>query len=77
MAYELMPLEDARVTLNYGLERVRFPVPLPAGSRVRGRLKVERVEESHGGRRVTVAAVVEREGAEKPVCAAEFVFLVF
>jgi acyl dehydratase len=77
MAYELMPVEDARLTVNYGLNRVRFPAPVPAGSRIRGRLRVESVEESEGGYRVTVGAVVEREGADKPVCAAEFVVLVF
>ena len=59
------------VTVNYGLNRVRFPAPVPAGSRIRGRFRVEAVEEVDGGRQATVAATVEREGAEKPVCVAE------
>ncbi len=59
------------VTVNYGLNRVRFPAPVPAGSRIRGRFRVEAVEDVDGGRQATVAATVEREGAEKPVCVAE------
>ncbi|HEV3479082.1 MAG TPA: MaoC family dehydratase [Gaiellaceae bacterium] len=58
------------VTVNYGLNRVRFPAPVPAGSRIRGRFRVESVEEVDGGKQATVAATVEREGAEKPVCVA-------
>ena len=73
-AYELLPVEDAALTVNYGLNRVRFPSPVPSGSRVRARFRVEGVEEVTGGTQVTLAATVEREGAEKPVCVAELVF---
>jgi acyl dehydratase len=59
------------VTVNYGLNRVRFPGPVPAGSRIRGHFRVEAVEEVDGGRQATVSATVEREGTEKPVCVAE------
>jgi acyl dehydratase len=59
------------VTVNYGLNRVRFPAPVPAGSRIRGRFRVGAVEEVDGGRQATIAATVEREGADKPVCVAE------
>jgi acyl dehydratase len=62
------------VTLNYGLNRVRFPAPVPAGSRIRGRFRVEAVDEIQGGRQATVAATIERDGSEKPVCVAELVF---
>ncbi|MGH3104530.1 MAG: MaoC family dehydratase [Gaiellaceae bacterium] len=61
------------VTLNYGLNRVRFPAPVPAGSRIRGRFRVEAVDEVAGGVQATVAATVEREGEAKPVCVAELV----
>jgi acyl dehydratase len=44
---------------------------VPAGSRIRGRFRVEAVEDVDGGRQATVSATVEREGAEKPVCVAE------
>jgi acyl dehydratase len=77
MAYELMPIEDARLTVNYGLDRVRFPAPVPAGGRVRGRLTIGEVREVEAGVQVAVGALVEREGSEKPVCAAHFLFRVY
>ena len=77
ITYELMPVEDARLAVNYGLNRVRFPAPVPAGSRVRGRLRVEEVADVDGGVQVVAAATVEREGAEKPVVAAELVFRLY
>ena len=77
MTYELMPVEDARLAVNYGLNRVRFPAPVPAGSRVRGRLRIDEVTEVDGAVQVVAAATVEREGAEKPVVAAELVFRLY
>jgi acyl dehydratase len=73
-ASELLPVEGAELTVNYGLNRVRFPAPVPSGSRIRARCRVEAVEAVAGGTQVTLAATVEREGGEKPVCAAELVF---
>ena len=58
-------------TLNYGLNRVRFPAPVPSGSRIRARFRVESVEPVAGGTQATIAATVEREGHDKPVCVAE------
>jgi len=63
-----------RLTLNYGVERVRFPAPVPAGSRVRASFRVERVQEVDGGNQAWIAASVERDGLEKPVCVARLVF---
>lgn len=77
IAYELMPIEDARLAVNYGVDRVRFPAPVPAGSRVRGGLRIAVVEEAAGGVRVGVTGTVEREGGEKPVCVAELVLRLF
>jgi acyl dehydratase len=77
ITYELMPVEDARLAVNYGLNRVRFPGPVPAGSRVRGRLRVDEVADVDGGVQVVAAATVEREGVEKPVVAAELVFRLY
>jgi acyl dehydratase len=73
-SFELAPVEDASASINYGLNRVRFPAPLPVGSRVRARFRIDDVAEVEGGVQVTVTATVEREGGEKPVCAAELVF---
>jgi acyl dehydratase len=77
ITYELMPVEDARLAVNYGLNRVRFPAPVPAGSRVRGRLRIEDVADVDGGVQIVAAATVEREGAERPVVAAELVFRLY
>ena len=68
------PLEGYRLTVNYGLNRVRFPAPVPSGSRIRARFVVEDVEEVSGGEQARVAATIEREGHEKPVCVAEALF---
>ena len=72
-SYEVVP-RTGRMGINYGLNRVRFPSPVPSGSRVRTTFEVEHVEEFEGGRQVTMTAVVEREGGDKPVCVAEVVF---
>jgi acyl dehydratase len=61
-------------TINYGVDRVRFPAPVPAGSRVRARFRVEEVEAVSGGEQARIAATLEREGLEKPVCVAQLVF---
>jgi acyl dehydratase len=59
--------------INYGVNRVRFPAPVPGGSRVRARVTVASVDEIPGGDQAVVVATIEREGAEKPVCVAELV----
>ena len=61
------------VTINYGLNKVRFPAPVPSGSRIRGSFRVESVEPVSGGSQAVLAATVEREGGDRPVCAAELV----
>jgi acyl dehydratase len=62
---------DAKATLNYGLNKVRFPAPVPAGSRVRGRIKLLSLDDLPDCVQVTWQVTVEREGGEKPVCVAE------
>ncbi len=64
---------DVRMTVNYGLNRVRFPAPLPAGSRLRGHFKLMTYEAIPGGAQVVVEVTAEREGQSKPVCVAESV----
>ena len=59
--------------INYGVNRVRFPAPVPVGSRIRARFRVASVEEVPGGDQAVVEATVEREGGDKPVCVAELV----
>ncbi|MGY1815404.1 MaoC family dehydratase [Blastococcus sp. SYSU D00820] len=70
----LFAVSDMAMGVNYGLNRVRFPAPVPVGSRVRLTATVSSVDEVAGGLQVTFAAVVEREGGDKPVCIAEPVY---
>jgi len=74
MSYEVVPRQEGGMAVNYGLNRVRFPAPVPSGSRVRGTFRVDGVEESDWGFQATMTATVEREGGDKPVCVAELVF---
>ena len=73
MSYEVLPHEGVGMGLNYGLNRVRFPAPVPSGSKVRGTFRVDTVEEIAGGSQMTMTATLEREGGDKPVCVAEVV----
>lgn len=74
MTFEVLPRQEGGMGVNYGLNRVRFPAPVPSGSRVRGSFRVEAVEEADWGHQVTMGATIEREGGDKPVCVAELVF---
>jgi acyl dehydratase len=74
MSYEVVPRQEGGMAVNYGLNRVRFPAPVPSGSRVRGTFSVVAVDEFDGGFQATMNATVEREGGDKPVCVAELVF---
>jgi acyl dehydratase len=70
----LPALDGYAMTLNYGLNRVRFTSPVPVGSRIRGRFRIEEIEDVTGGKQARVAATIEREGQEKPACVAEALF---
>jgi acyl dehydratase len=65
--------EDVRMSLNYGLNRVRFPSPVPVGSRLRAVCVLDAFEPIAGGAQLTVTATLEREGGAKPTCVAEWV----
>ncbi len=71
---QVLEVTDATMAVNYGLNKVRFPDSVPVGSRVRMTATLTGVTEIPGGVQVTVSAVVEREGGDKPVCIAEPVF---
>ncbi|HET8894631.1 MAG TPA: MaoC family dehydratase [Gaiellaceae bacterium] len=75
MSYEVVPRQEGGgMSVNYGLNKVRFPAPVPSGSRVRGTFHVDAVDQFDGGFQATMTATIEREGGEKPVCVAELVF---
>jgi acyl dehydratase len=67
-----LQFEGTRMSINYGLNRVRFVSPVPSGSRVRGRFILAGVEDAGGAIQAVWQATIEREGAEKPVCVAEW-----
>jgi acyl dehydratase len=66
-------ITDAKMGVNYGLNKVRFPAPVPVGSKVRARVTLKDVEEVAGGLQNTFSVIIEREGGDKPVCIAEWV----
>ena len=68
-----LQLTGYRMGINNGVNKVRFPAPVPSGSRVRATFTVQSVEEVPGGEQGVVLAVIEREGEDKPVCVAELV----
>ena len=65
-------MRDMQMGINYGLNKVRFPAPVPVGSRLRARLSLLTVTDIEGGAQVEWGVLIEREGSAKPVCAAEF-----
>lgn len=72
LALEVLELLEAPIIINYGLNKVRFPAAVPAGTDVRLLLKVGEVIDVTGGVRATLHATMEAEGIDRPVCVAEF-----
>ena len=68
---ELMHVSDAKMGVNYGLDRVRFPAPLPVGAQWRGGGEVVEVTEVPGGYQVKAKCTIEVKDQEKPACVAE------
>ncbi len=65
---EIMQVNNVSMGVNYGCEKVRFPAPVPVGSRVRGGGEVISVEEVKGGVQIVVRMTIEIEGADRPAC---------
>jgi acyl dehydratase len=61
----------AKMGVNYGLNKVRFMAPVVVGSKLRGRMTLQEVDDIEGGAQVTWKVTIEREGSDKPVCVAE------
>ena len=74
LSAQVLLVTDTVMGVNYGLNKVRFPSPVPVGSKVRLSASLKNVEEVAGGLQLTLAAVIEREGGDKPVCIAEPVY---
>jgi acyl dehydratase len=71
MSESAFGIEDVRMGVNYGLNKVRFPAPVPVGSRLRGHFKLVGFEPIDGGAQITMEVTMEREGSARPVCVAE------
>ena len=66
-------VDGVRMGVNYGVNKVRFPAPVPVGSRIRATVELLTVDEVPGGVQLTARVTVQREGGDKPVCVAESV----
>jgi acyl dehydratase len=73
----LMQVTDAKFGLNYGLDRVRFPAPLPVGREWRGGQEILEVTEIPGGLQIKARVTIEVKDQEKPACVAEFLSRVY
>jgi acyl dehydratase len=74
LSAQVLLVTDTVMGVNYGLNKVRFPSPVPVGAKVRLSASLKNVEEFNGGLQLTLAATIEREGSDKPVCIAEPVY---
>jgi acyl dehydratase len=70
-SYSLFSLEGFTFGLNYGYGKVRFPAPVPVGSKLRMRATLSAVDDVAGGLQITITQTYEIDGGEKPVCVAE------
>ena len=68
---QVLLVTDTTMIVNYGLNKVRFPAPVPVGSKVRLSATLADVAEVKGGLQLTVGGVIERERGDKPVCVLE------
>jgi acyl dehydratase len=73
IAADVLTVDGIRMGVNYGTNKVRFPAPVPVGSRVRGHVALLEVTDVPGGVQVVSRVTIEREGGDKPVCVAESV----
>jgi len=77
LASTLTRVDGVRMGINYGVNKVRFPAPLPVDSRVRARAEIMSVDDVDGGVQLTTKVTIERDGGDKPVCVAESVSRVY
>ena len=73
LAAEVYRVEGIRMGVNYGANRLRFPSPVPVGSRVRAGVELVTVTPGSGGHQVVARVTIEREGGDKPVCVVDTV----
>ena len=71
---EILEVSGISMAVNYGLNKLRFPAPVPVGSKVRAGVQLDQLEYVSGGVQVTLTTTFEVEGGSKPVCVAEILF---
>ncbi|MDX6286663.1 MAG: hypothetical protein QOG53_2148 [Frankiales bacterium] len=74
---QIYTIDGARMRVNYGLNKVRFPSPVKVGARVRARSELIEATDVEGGVQVVVRSTIEVEGGERPACVAEHVGRVY
>jgi acyl dehydratase len=74
---QVLPLDGFAMTVNYGIDRLRFPAPLPTGEQVRMRVGLDAVEPVPGGAALSLSLTFERAAGGKPVCVANAVYRVY
>ena len=77
MLMDVFSIKSERMSLNYGLNKVRFPHPVPVNSRLQLQSVIKSIEYQHGGAKITFSCTVVIEGIEKPACVAEFLAMIF
>lgn len=74
LMHQIYRLEGVKLAINYGLNKVRFPAPVPVGSKIRAETSVVEVADAGGGaQQVTLSTTVAIDGSAKPACVAESV----
>ncbi|HSV40684.1 MAG TPA: MaoC family dehydratase, partial [Nocardioidaceae bacterium] len=68
LLHELYAVEGISMAVNYGLNKVRFPAPVPVGARVRATSRIDAVEKLEGAAQGTLSTTIEVEGSERPAC---------
>ena len=77
LAGQITKVDGVRMGVNYGLNKVRFPAPVPVGSKIRAGIRILTVEEIPGGGHIVNEVTIERDGGDKPCCVAEVVVRVY
>jgi acyl dehydratase len=72
LARQALSVGGTHIIINYGLNRVRFVTPVPAGARIRGRFTLAAMEEIRGGAEATWSVTIEREESKRPCCTVEW-----
>jgi acyl dehydratase len=68
---QIWRVRGVKMGVNYGLNKLRFPAPVPVGSKIRARVRLDEVSPVEGGVQVQSTITIEVEGGEKPACVAQ------